>query len=108
MTKLYITPKGNRIIIEQVKLEETTESGIILKRENEAAEQAGIIKGTVVAVGDQAWDSWPEPWANVGDEVYFAKFAGKQIPDPVTKTMYLIMMDEDIIATIQEEENQDD
>ena len=107
MNKLYITPKGNRVIIEQVKLEETTESGLVLKLDNQAAEQAGIIKGTVVAVGESCWDSWPEPWAYVGDEVYFAKFAGKTIPDPVTKTMYLIMMDEDIIATIQKE-NEDD
>lgn len=103
MKKLSITPKGNRVIIEQVKLEETTDSGIILKRENEAAEQAGIIKGTVVALGESCWDSWPEPWAKVGDEVYFAKFAGKQIPDPVNEEMYLIMMDEDIIATIDKE-----
>ena len=107
MKKLSITPKGNRVIIEQVKLEEVTASGIILKQENKAAEQAGIIKGTVLAIGEACWDGWPEPWAKVGDEVYFAKFAGKQIPDPGTEEMYLIMMDEDIIATI-DNENRDD
>ena len=107
MKKLFINPKGNRVIIEQARLEETTESGIILKRSNEVAEQAGIIKGTIVALGNECWEAWPEPWAKVGDEVYFAKFAGKLIPDPVTEEVYLIMMDEDIIATI-EKENKDD
>ena len=107
MKKLSITPKGNRVIIEQEKLEETTESGIILKRDNEVAEQAGIIKGTILALGDACWDSWPTPWAKVGDSVYFAKFAGKQIPDPVNEEMYLIMMDEDIIATIDQEKEDD-
>ena len=107
MKKLFITPKGNRVVIKQSQLEETTESGIILKRDNKVAEQAGIIKGTVVALGEACWGKWPEPWAKIGDEVYFAKFAGKTIPDPVTEEMYLIMMDEDIIATI-DEENKDD
>lgn len=107
MKKLYVHPRGNRIIIEQDKLEETTKSGIVLQLENGAAEQAGIIRGTVLAIGEAAWNQWPEPWAEVGDRVYFAKFAGKQIPDPVNKEMYLIMNDIDIIATI-EEENKDD
>ncbi len=105
MKKLYVAPKGNRVIVEQDKLEEETDSGIIIQRENGAAEQAGIIRGTVLAVGEAAWDNWPEPWAKVGDRVYFAKFAGKTIPDPVNKEVYLIMNDIDIIATIQEKED---
>lgn len=107
MKKLYITPKGNRIIIEQQKLETTTESGIILKLENEEAERAGNIRGTVLAIGEDCWTSWSSPWASVGDEVYFAKFAGKQIIDPVNEEAYLIMMDEDIIATIDKETKDD-
>lgn len=103
MKKLSITPSGNRIIIEQDKLETTTASGIVLKLENEAAEKAGNIKGTVLAIGENCWDSWSSPWASVGDEVLFAKFAGKQIIDPVNEEAYLIMMDEDIIATINKE-----
>ena len=102
MKKLSISPKGNRIIIEQDKLEEVTESGIILQRSNEAGEQAGIIRGTVLAIGDACWDQWPSPWAKVGDVVYFAKYAGKNVPDPVTEEIYLVMNDIDIIATVEE------
>jgi co-chaperonin GroES (HSP10) len=107
MKKISITPRGNRVIIEQTKLETTTESGIVLKLDNEMAEQASVIKGKVLALGDACWDSWPTPWAEVGDIVYYAKFAGKQIPDPVTEEVYLIMMDEDIIATLEEETKDD-
>lgn len=105
MKKLYVQPKGNRVIIEQEKIEETTESGIIIKRENGAAEQAGIIRGTVLAVGEACWDTWPEPWAQVGEDVYFAKFAGKQVIDPVTGESFLIMNDIDIIATLEKKED---
>ena len=102
MKKLYMKPLGNRIIIEQDKIEETTESGIIIKRDREEAEQANVIRGTVVAVGEDAWDQWPSQWAKVGDRVYFAKFAGKILPDPVTGESYLVMNDVDIVALIEE------
>lgn len=107
MKKLYITPKGNRVIIEQVKLEETTESGIIIKRDNEMAEQANINKGIVLAIAPDSWDDWSEPFAEVGDVVIFSKHAGKKIIDPVNNEEYLIMMDIDILATV-DKENKDD
>ena len=105
MKKLYVQPKGNRVIIEQEKIEQTTESGIIIKRDNEAAEQAGNIRGTVLALGEACWDKWNEPWAKIGDDVLFAKFAGKQVIDPVTGESYLIMNDIDIIATLEKKED---
>jgi co-chaperonin GroES (HSP10) len=107
MKKLYITPKGNRIIVEQVKLEEVTESGIIIKRANEMAEQANINKGTILAISPDSWDDWSEPFAKVGDVIYFSKHAGKKIIDPVTEEEYLIMMDIDVLATIDKENKYD-
>lgn len=56
-------------------------------------------------MGDACWDKWPTPWAKLGDEVYFAKFSGKQVIDPVTGESFLIMMDTDIIATLEKKEN---
>lgn len=105
MKKLYVHPKGNRVIIEQEKIETITASGIVIKLENEAAEQAGNIRGTLVAVGEDCWDTWSSPWAKIGDEVLFAKFAGKQVIDHVTGESYLIMMDRDIIATLEMKED---
>lgn len=107
MKKLSIVPVGNRVIIKQQSLETTTESGIILQLENEAAEQAANVQGTVLAIGSACWNPevWPEPWAKVGDEVSFAKYAGKNIYDPSNDEHYLIMNDIDIVCRIEEVEN---
>ena len=102
MKKLSTIPVGNRVIIKQQELEKTTESGIILQLENEEAEQAANIQGTVLAIGVDAWDQWSEPWAKVGDEVYFAKWAGKKVYDHATEEHYLIMNDIDIVCRLQE------
>jgi len=105
MIELGIVPCGNRIILKQQSLEKTTDSGIVIKLENEKAEQAAIIQGTLIAVGEDSWDQWSAPWAKVGQEVYFAKYAGKNVYDPKTKETYLIMNDIDIICTIGEEDD---
>ena len=103
MEKLGITPVGNRLIIDQDNLETTTDSGIILKLEHEAAEQAGQIAGTVVAVGEECYYRWDTVWCKVGDRILFAKFAGKTINDVSTGKRYLIMNDVDVVAIINEE-----
>ncbi len=107
MKKLSAVPVGNRVIIKQQSLEKVTESGIVLQLENEAAEQAANIQGTVIAIGDAAWDQWPTPWAKVGDEVYFAKWAGKKVNDPASGETYLIMNDVDIVCRLEEVETDD-
>ena len=108
MKKLGITPTGGKVIVEQDKLEKITESGIIIQRENEAAEQAGQIAGTVVAVGHDCWTGkWTEDWCKVGDRVLFAKYAGKNINDVSTGETYLIMNDVDVVAIINEEKQDD-
>ena len=100
---LGIAPVGNRIIIEQDVLETTTESGIVLQLENEFAEQAGQVAGTVMALGDDCYYQYEKNWCKVGDRVLFAKFAGKAINDVSTGKQYLVMNDIDIVALINEE-----
>lgn len=101
MSKLGITPVGNRVIVKQDLLEETTDSGIVLVREHEAAEQAAQIAGTVLAIGDDCWAAYDEDWCSEGDRVLFAKYAGKNINDVATGETYLIMNDIDIVAVIE-------
>lgn len=103
MNKLGITPVGNRLIVDQDNLETTTPGGIVLKLENEAAEQAGQIAGKVVAVGDDCYYQYDTPWCKVGDRVLFAKFAGKTLNDVTTGKSYLVMNDIDVVALINEE-----
>ena len=69
--------------------------------------------GRVVSVGPLCWMK-PEmqgfepdktkwiPWAKVGDQVIFAKYAGKLVRDPDSPEYYFLMNDEDIQSVIEE------
>jgi co-chaperonin GroES (HSP10) len=64
-----------------------------------------MISGTLAAIGPQAWKAFGpnftgEPWANVGDRVYFAQYSGKIVKDPDTGEEYKLMNDEDITAVV--------
>lgn len=103
-----IKPCGHKVIVKPDDIETETEGGIILKVD-EKMEKGGIQRGILVAHGNQAWKAFSndftgKPWANPGDYVIFAKFAGKFIQDPFTEEEYLIMNDEDVLAIITEEE----
>lgn len=104
MKKLSIYPFGRRVIVKQQALETITPGGIVLQLENEKAEKAANIQGTLMAIGLGSWDDYDEPWAEVGQEVYFAKYAGKQIFDTDGEE-YLIMNAFDLLCGIEEVEN---
>lgn len=107
MEALHIYPKGKRILIKHDNIETKTASGIILQID-ESREQAAVMTGTVVAIGEDAWAEWSEKWAEIGDWCLYAKFAGKHVRDPITGTTYSIMNDIDLVATLDRpEENKD-
>jgi co-chaperonin GroES (HSP10) len=114
-----IIPKGHRVLIKPDEVESQTATGIILVQDERLA-KGGNQFGTIVSVGKQAWKAFREvdengkevngrPWAEVGDRVIFAKYAGKFVYDPTTGTSdkdreeYLIINDEDIVAVIKDE-----
>lgn len=114
---LKIKAVGHRVIIKADPVEEVTKGGIVLsvdtKRESAAAQ-----KGTVVGIGPTAWKnelygygttSW-EPWCNVGDRVYFARYSGKLIRDirKGQETIYFIINDEDVQCLILDEGTEGD
>lgn len=97
-----IKPTSYRVLVKMDELEETTEAGIIIARENEQRDAMGQTTGVVVALGPTAGKGLGEPFPIVGNRVYFAQYAGKKILDPDNKeNEYLIMNDEDIIAVVQ-------
>ena len=98
---------GCRLVlrVEQVidpKLERAKKAGLVLASETEKDQeraQAGVDKGIVLAIGPNCAPAWIEG-VNVGDEVAFAKYAGKLVTakdNPEDK--YLIINDEDVICT---------
>lgn len=73
--------------------------------------RSGTDQGTVVQIGPLAWKvaSWGygtadwQPWCEVGDEIIFAKYAGKMIIDPDDGTVYMAINDEDVILIVEKE-----
>ena len=100
MSSIY--PVGYRVLVKPDPLEEMSEGGILIARLDADAEKAATTVGTMVALGKEAWNMHENrsPWAEVGDRVYYAKYAGKRVVDPESKEEYLILNDEDILGVI--------
>ena len=75
---------------------------IIPEHEETKRAQAGVDKGTIVALGSTAFrDFNVDSPIKVGDVVAFAKFSGKVITDPEDGLDYVALNDEDIVAIIR-------
>jgi len=90
-----------RIIVRPDPVETKTQSGIIIKVDEEAYAGATTV-GTIVGIGPDAWKAYnpSQVYAGleVGDRVFFAKYAGKTIIDEDTKERFLVLNDEDVVC----------
>lgn len=93
-----IVPVGHRVLVKPLPLEKQSKGGIILSHD-ERKEKAQV-RGTVVSIGPTAWKAFDngEPWAAVGDEVWFAQYGGYLVRDPETDEEYRLLNDEDVCA----------
>jgi len=97
---LTVVPILHRLLVKPDPVETKTQAGIILAI-NEKREQAGAEMGTVIAVGDTAFkDFKADVVPNIGDRIYFAKYAGKEIT--LDGDRYLLLNDEDTLGLIKE------
>lgn len=88
-----------RVIVKPDNIEEKSSGGIVLAVD-ERLEKGARITGTIVGIGP---DVYPNSillhgGLNIGDRVYYAKYAGKTIYDQVTKEEFVVLNDEDIVA----------
>jgi co-chaperonin GroES (HSP10) len=96
---------AHRIIIKPDPVEEVTSSGIVLAT-NKKLEQGATVIGTIVDIGEDAWKAFKPRTAyaglNIGDRVFYAKYAGKMIQeDPQNEDeIYLVVNDEDIVCKV--------
>lgn len=114
---MTVIPCGHRLVVRPYKQEEVDpvlkKSQEFLKsfeivNDNKKREDASVDRGVVLSVGPTAWkDFGGNAWCKVGDIILFAKFAGKFIDDPETKETVCILNDEDVVAVIQEETQND-
>ena len=96
---MQIKPLSNHILIEPIKEEEKTKSGILLP---ETAEKERPEQGVVVAVGPGKKNSKGEVIkleVKEGDKVLFTKYGPAEIK--VEDKEYLIAKEEDILAILE-------
>jgi chaperonin GroES len=100
--KTIIKPTGNNIIVEPIKLNDTTKSGLILPETVKMSSG----KGKVLAIGpgklDDKGNIIPILGIKNGDTVIYKQFTGSEIE--INSDKYVVLSDSDIIATINEEE----
>ena len=96
---MNLKPLGDRLIVKAIEEEETTASGIVLPDTAKEKPQ----KGTVVAVGDGAWDEDGEKRIPLdvaeGDEVLYSKYGGTEIK--VDGDDLLVLRESDVLAKVQ-------
>jgi chaperonin GroES len=95
---MNLKPLGDRLIVKAIEEEETTASGIVLPDTAKEKPQ----KGTVVAVGEGAWDEDGEKRIPLdvaeGDEVLYSKYGGTEIK--VDGEDLLVLRESDVLAKV--------
>ena len=96
MPKSNIKPVAGYILVEPLKQEKTTASGIVLPESHEEKPQSG----RVIAVGGPIFDDGREVLCpvKIGDVVVYKEWGGKEYKDGDTNL--LILKFEDVMATI--------
>lgn len=93
-----LKPLGNRVLLEVVKEEEKTVSGLVLpesaKEKPQTAKVVAVGNGRVLDDGKRA-----EMDIAVGDKVIFEKYAGSEVKYEGSE--YLVVKDSDIIAIVE-------
>ena len=95
---MNLKPLGDRLIVKAIEEEETTASGIVLPDTAKEKPQ----KGTVVAVGDGAWDEDGEKRIPLdvaeGDEVLYSKYGGTEVK--VEGDDLMVLRESDVLAKV--------
>lgn len=100
-------PLDLRVLVLPDPVEKKTPGGIILPDDNAERKQMAMMKGTLIAVGENAWEeasarspkfTAPKP----GDRIVFAKYGGITI-EGTDKQEYRLMNDEDVIGRVLED-----
>lgn len=106
MNKSGFNPLDLRVLVLPDKVKEKTDGGVWLPDQTKEADTWAQAKGTLVAVGENAWEEAcargphfvrPQP----GDRVLFGKYAGHTI-EGVDGEKYRIMNDEDVVARLED------
>ena len=98
-----ITPIEYNVVVKPEKVEERTKGGLFLPDQAHDTDQHGHQRGTVDAVGGEAfafenaqkWNDAPKP----GDRVIFIKYAGTLVQGDDGED-YRVMKDKDVLGVL--------
>ena len=89
---MKLVPLGDRVVLKQLKAEETTKSGIVLPGQAKEKPQ----QAEVVAVGPGTEKVKME--VKVGDQVIYSKYAGTD--EKLEDEEFIVVKQEDILAIV--------
>jgi chaperonin GroES len=98
MADVNIRPLGDRVVVETIEQDNTTESGLVLPETAKEKPQQGNVLAVGLGKKDDDGDRI-ELDVTVGDKVLFAKYAGTEIKLGGRKV--LIMKESDILGIIE-------
>ena len=95
---MKLVPLGDRVVLKQVAVEETTKSGLIIT----GTAQEKPLEAEVVAVGPGGVVDGKEVvmQVKVGDKVIYSKYAGNEVK--LGGEEYLVVKQSDILAIVEE------
>lgn len=71
-----LQPVEYKILIDPEEVDQVSAGGIVLATMTTEKEKMAQVRGKLVAVGGNAFEDWKGPIPKVGDQVYYAKYAG--------------------------------
>lgn len=101
-----MVPTGHKVLIKPDPIEKESTGGILLVK-NEEMERAMQQWGTIEALGPDCWLAFRkiddngverngQPWAKVGDRVFYSRNAGRFVNHPETDEQFTIINDNDV------------
>ena len=90
---MKLEPLGERVVLKQLKAEETTKSGIVLPGQSQEKPQ----QAEVVAVGPGTDEVKMQ--VKVGEKVIYSKYAGTEVK--LDGEEYIIVKQNDVIAVVE-------
>ena len=94
---MRLVPLGDRVVLKELKAEETTKSGIVLPGQAQEKQQ----QAEVVAVGPGTVEDGKEVKmeVSVGDQVIYSKYSGTDVK--LDDEEYIIVKQSDILAIVK-------
>ena len=94
---MNVKPLGDRVVIKNVEVEETTKSGILLT--GTAKEKPLMAEVLAVGPGGLVDGKEVKMVVNVGDKVIYSKYAGTEVK--IDGENLIIVRQSDILATVE-------